>query len=293
MQISDHPSALLRLAARRGRRLPDLGSVLLWAYVSGVVAFLLAPLVILLLTSFTASRSVEFPPTGLSLQWYGTLFDTLLGKPGTRVGLSSSIVFSLQLAVLSAALSVTCGVLAALALHKFRFWGRQLLNNLFLLPLIFPQLVVGVALLLMFSELHLFSSMLLVRLAIGHVVTSLPFVILTVGASLAVYEESVEEAARSLGANAAQTFWYVTLPLIRPGLIGGLVFAFITSLTQFTISYFLSTGVHPLPVWLYDFISLGHDPLLATISVVLIAAAFAVVFIIERLVGVRRVFASG
>lgn len=281
----------LTLVARRHRRL-DLAGILLWGFGGLVFAFLLAPLIILLLTSFTASRTVEFPPAGLSLRWYATLFDTLQGKPGTRFGLTPSIWFSISLGVLVALVSVVSGVLAALALHKYRFWGKNLVNNMFLLPLTFPSLVTGVALLLMFSELRLFSSQRFIRLLMGHVIVAVPYVILTVGASLSVYEEDVEEAARSLGANPTQTFWHITLPLIRPGIIAGAVFAFITSFTQFTISFFLSFGINPLPIWLYDFISLGHDPLLSSISVFLIAMTFLVVFVLERLIGVRRIFGS-
>ena len=275
---------------RRGQR-RDVAGILLWVVCGLVFAFLLAPLAILLLTSFTASRTVEFPPAGLSLQWYGRLFDTLLGRPGARPGLTPAIWFSVRLGVITAALSVAVGVLGALALHKYRFWGKLAFNNLFLLPLTFPQLVIGVALLLMFSELRLFSSERFIRLLIGHVIIAVPYVILTVGASLAVYEEDVEEAARSLGANATQTFWHITLPLIRPGIIAGAIFAFITSFTQFTISFFLFSGSSiPLPIWLYDFISHGHDPLLAAISVFLIAMTFLVVIALERLIGVRRIF---
>ncbi len=280
-------------ALRRRRHKVDVAGLLLWLFAGLVFTFLLAPLGILLLTSFTASRTVEFPPAGLSLRWYALLLHTLQGEPGTRPGLSSALSVSVSLGALVAALSVFAGVLAALALRKYRFWGKEAIQNMFLLPLTFPQLVIGIGLLLMFSELHLFSSQRFFRLLIGHVVISIPYVILTVGASLAVYEEDVEEAARSLGANAWQTLWHVTLPLIRPGIIAGAVFAFITSFTQFTISFFLSFGsATPLPIWLYDFISHGHDPLLAAISVFLIALTFVVVFVLERLIGIRRIFAS-
>jgi putative spermidine/putrescine transport system permease protein len=279
---------LARTAVQHRRRL-DLAGVALWCFSGLVFAFLLAPLVILLLTSFTASATVEFPPAGLSLRWYQTLWRTLLGASGTRGGLTSSLQVSVGLGLLTAALAVIAGVLAAYALHKYRFRGKTIFNNLFLLPLTFPQLVIGVALLLMFSELKLFDRF--TRLVIGHAVISLPYVILTVTASLKVYEEQVEEAARSLGAGPVQTFWYITLPLIRPGIIAGAVFAFITSFTQFTISFFLSFGrTIPLPMWLYDFISHGHDPLLASISVFLIAMTFIVALALERLVGLYRIF---
>ena len=117
-----------------------------------------------------------------------------------------------------------------------------------------------------------------------------PIVVLSVTASLKVYEEEVEEAARSLGANPLQTFWHITLPLIRPGIFAGAVFAFVTSFTNFTVSFFLSSGsVKPMPIWIYEFIMNGHNPLLAAISVFLVAMTVGVVIILERLVGLRRI----
>jgi len=100
----------------------------------------------------------------------------------------------------------------------------------------------------------------------------------------------VEEAARSLGANPLQTFWHITLPLIRPGIFAGAMFAFITSFTNFTVSFFLSSGsVKPMPIWIYEFIMNGHNPLLAAISVFLVAMTVGVVIVLERLVGLRRI----
>jgi putative spermidine/putrescine transport system permease protein len=175
-----------------------------------------------------------------------------------------------------------------LTLHKFVFRGKEVFQNLFLLPLTFPSLVLGVGLLLTFSEFRLFDRF--TRLLIGHVVTALPFVVLSVSASLKVYEEEVEEAARSLGANPLRTFWHITLPLIRPGIFAGAVFAFVTSFTNFTVSFFLSSGsVKPMPIWIYEFIMNGHNPLLAAISVFLVVMTVGVVIVLERLVGLRRI----
>lgn len=279
-------------AARLRRRLDPL-SLILWLFSGLVLAFLLAPIVVLLLTSFTASETVEFPPAGFSLRWYRKLIDTFAGASGTQAGLAASFWFSVELALLTAAVSIVCGVLAALALHRYRFPGKQAFDSLILLPLTFPQLIIGVALLLIFSELHLFGSHWFLRLLIGHVVITLPYIVLTVRASLAVYEQQLEDAARSLGAGPVRTFWHITLPLIRPGIFAGGLFVFITSLTQFTVSYFLSFGVSPLPIWLYHLISQGHDPLLAALSVFLIALTVAALLVLQRLVGVGSMFGGG
>jgi putative spermidine/putrescine transport system permease protein len=277
-----------RPAVGRRRRRFDLAGIGLWSYTGLVFAFLFAPILIIFLTSFTASRAVEFPPQGFSLIWYGKFLDALRDAPGLHPGLARSIWFSVNLGVVTAFVSTVGGVLAAYALHKFVFGGKEVFQNLFMLPLTFPSLVIGVALLLTFSEYRLFDRF--TRLLIGHVVVTLPFVILSVGASLRVYEEDIEEAARSLGANAAQILWHITLPLIRPGILAGAIFAFITSFTNFTVSFFLSVNAaKPVPIWIYELILNGNDPILAALSVFLIALAIGVLIVIERLIGIRRI----
>ena len=149
--------------------------------------------------------------------------------------------------------------------------------------------VTGVGLLLTFSELHGVAPFL--RLLIGHVIVALPYVLVTVTASLKLYEEDVEEAAESLGANAFQTFWYhYTLPLIRPGILAGAIFAFIASFTNFTVSFFLSIGsAKPIPIWIYERIVYGYDPLVAALSVLLVSITLVLLLVLERLIGIRRI----
>ena len=279
---------LARHVVSRWRRRLDVAQIALWGVTGLVVAFLIAPIAIIVLTSLTSTPTVEFPPQGFSLVWYQRFIATLQGAPGTRPALARSIWFSTYLGLLVSGLATFGGVLAALTLHKFVFRGKELFQNLFLLPVTFPSLVLGVGLLLTFSEFRLFDRF--TRLLIGHVVTALPYVVLSVSASLKVYEEEVEEAARSLGANPLRTFWHITLPLIRPGILAGAVFAFLTSFTNFTVSFFLSSGsVKPMPIWIYEFIMNGHSPLLAAISVFLVAMTVGVVIVLERLVGLRQI----
>ena len=187
----------LRPAVVRSRRHIDWAYVGLWSITGLVAAFLIAPIAIIFLTSFTETKTVEFPPQGFSFVWYERFVDTLKEEPGTRPALARSIWFSTNLGLLVAACSTFGGVLGALALHKFVFRGKEVFQNLFLLPLTFPALIVGVGLLLVFSELRLFDRF--TRLMIGHVVFALPYVVICVGASLRVYEEEVEEAARLPG----------------------------------------------------------------------------------------------
>ena len=279
---------LARHVVSRWRRRLDVAQIALWGVTWLVLAFLIAPIAIIVLTSLTSTPTVEFPPQGFSLVWYQRFIATWQGAPGTRPALARSIWFSTYLGLLVSGLATFGGVLAALTLHKFVFRGKEVFQNLFLLPLTFPSLVLGVGLLLTFSEFRLFDRF--TRLLIGHVVTALPYVVLSVSASLKVYEEDVEEAARSLGANPLRTLWHITLPLIRPGILAGAVFAFLTSFTNFTVSFFLSSGsVKPMPIWIYEFIMNGHSPLLAAISVFLVAMTVGVVIVLERLVGLRQI----
>jgi putative spermidine/putrescine transport system permease protein len=283
--VLEHRSA----PRRRGWTRIDVTGILLRLYVTLVALFLVSPIVIIFVTSFTPTESVEFPPRGFSLMWYGRLIDHLEGNPGTKPGLTSSILMSAQLGVVVALIAVFAGVLVAYALHKFAFPGKEVFRNLFLLPLMFPQLVIGVGLLLVFSEFRWFGYF--ERLVIGHVILTIPFVVLTVGASLEVYEQDLEEAAQGLGADPVRTFFLVTLPLIRQGIIAGAIFAFVTSFTQFTVTYFLYSGAtKPLPMWIYEIVVMSIDPLLAVISILLIALAILVVLALSKLVDVRRLF---
>lgn len=283
------PVETVRPAPAPRRKKRDIGGLLLRVYVVLVAVFLLSPIAIILLTSFTSTESVEFPPQGFSLMWYQRLSEHLQGSPGSKPGLSSSILMSAQIGIVVALLAVVVGVLVAYALHKYVFPGREVFRNLFLLPLMFPQLVIGVGLLLVFSEYRLFGFF--TRLVIGHVILTIPFVVLTVGASLELYERELEEAAQGLGASPAQTFFRITLPLIRSGIIAGAIFAFVTSFTQFTVTFFLYSGAtKPLPMWIYEVVVMSLDPLLAVISIFLIALAVVVVVALSKLVDVRRLF---
>ena len=283
------PAGAIRTAPRRARKRRDFGGLLLRIYVVLVALFLLSPIVIIFLTSFTSTESVEFPPQGFSLMWYGRLLDHLRESGGVKPGLSSSILMSAQIGLVVAALAVIVGVLVAYALHKFVFPGKEVFRNLFLLPLMFPQLVIGVGLLLVFSEYRLFGFF--TRLVIGHVILTIPFVVLTVGASLELYERELEEAAMGLGASPIQTFFRVTLPLVKSGIIAGAIFAFVTSFTQFTVTFFLYSGAtKPLPMWIYEVVVMSLDPLLAVISIFLIALAVVVVVALAKLVDVRGFF---
>lgn len=256
-------------------------------YVGGVLVFLLAPVAIIALTSLSATQTVQFPPTGISLQVYHRFLDHLREVAGTKPRLLEALLTSAGIAAAAAAVTVGVGVLAAYALARGSWRGRDVLRQVFVLPIVFPQIVIGIGLLVFFSSVRLFSP--IERLVIGHVTICLPYVLLIVGANLELYDRAVEEAALGLGAGPVRTFLRVTLPLIRPGLIAGAIFSFIVSFTNFTVTFFLTTGgIKPLPLWLFEVIEFYLDPVLAVVSVFLIVMTAVVAVVIDRLLGLRR-----
>jgi len=256
-------------------------------YVAAVFVFLLAPVGIIFITSFSSSRTVQFPPPGLSLQWYGRFVDHIRQAPGTKPRLLEAIVTSTGVAAGAAVVTVMAGVLAGYVLARGNWRGRDFLRQLFVLPIIFPQIVIGIGLLVLFSALRAFSP--LQRLAIGYATICLPYVLLIVSANFELYDRSVEEAALGLGAGPVRTFLRVTLPIIRPGLVAAAVFAFIISFTNFTVTFFLTAGgAKPLPLWLFEVIEFYLDPVLAVVSVFLILMTVAVAVLVDRLLGLRR-----
>jgi putative spermidine/putrescine transport system permease protein len=253
-----------------------------------VFTFLLAPIVIIVITSFTAGETVAFPPTQYSLRWYAKVLDHLADAPGVKPGLLAAFLLSLRVGAVVALGATVAGVLAAYALYRYRFRGMAVVRQYFLLPLMLPQIVTGIALLVWFSELRALGP--LTRLILGHLIVTLPYVILTVGASLEASRPDLEEAAIGLGASRPRAFWSITIPLIREGIVAGAIFALIISFNSFTVSYFLYSGdALPLPVWVFEYMAYFLDPTLAVISSFLIAMTLLAMLVLDRLVGIRRI----
>jgi putative spermidine/putrescine transport system permease protein len=266
-------------------------AILLRLYCALVFAFLMAPIAILLVTSFSAADTVGFPPEELSLRWYRRVFEHLAGAPGIKGGLAASLTVSFQVAAAAALIATFAGVLAAYALYRFPFRGSELLKQYFLLPVLLPQLVTGIALLIWLTEAGLLGP--LGRLILGHAILTLPYVVLNVGASLEAGGIELEEAAVGLGASRPRAFLLVTLPLIAPAVAAGAILAFVISLHTFVLSYFLyAPEALPLPIWIFEYMTYFLDPLLAALSTFLIALSLVAVVLITRLVGLGRTAGS-
>jgi putative spermidine/putrescine transport system permease protein len=261
---------------------------LLFAYLVLFFIYLEGPLVVIVVGSFSSGPTVRFPPDGFSLRWYNDLWSILNDAPGMKPGLVHAILTSLWLGLASTVGAVITGTLGAFALHRYRFPGTQALRQLFLLPLLFPQIVTGIGLVLWFSKLG--GVPIWLRLLLGHLIITLPCVVVTVTASLEILDLRLEEAAMNLGANRLATFFFVTLPAISSGVIAGAIFAWLTSFSNFTVSFFLFSGeTLPLPPWLYQDMQYFIDPSIAALSTCVLLTTFLILLMVNRLLAVGRI----
>ncbi len=247
--------------------------------VTGVYAFLLLPLVIVVVAAFNAGNYFTFPPQGFSLKWFANFFQ--------RREFMQALWLSIDLGFWTAVLSTVAGTMAALVLVRGHFRGRDLLNAYVTSPLLLPQILTGVALLQYFSLIGLAQSYW--ALLIGHVVVTTPYVVRTVSAVLYNFDLTLEEAAQSLGASPVRAFLEVTLGLIKPGVVAGAVLAFAISFDNFTISLFLtSPKLTPLPIELFAYLKYSFDPTAAAASAVAIAVTLVLMLLIARFLGLEE-----
>lgn len=240
-----------------------------------VYGFMFLPVAVVVLLSFNASQFGSFPMTGLSLRWFGELWANEAILRAFRV--------SFVLGALTALISTTLGVLAALALVRYQFRGKNLVSTVLIAPILVPEVVLAVALLLFLRFLQMPKSFAL--LLLGHVIFTLPFVVLVVQARLVGIRRDVEEAALSLGASPRQTFFAVTLPLLAPAIFAGMLFAFTISFDDITGTLFWKPGgVETVPTQIFAMLrnsispeinALGTVMIVLTVGLPLLGAAIA------------------
>ncbi len=249
------------------------------AYAALALLFLQVPVVIVVLASLTTTSYLTVPPVGITLDWYWQV----LGDSSYI----DAILFSLLLAVCASALSVILGTAAAYALIRRKVPGSEAIAAILMAPLVFPAVIVAVALLQYYTLIGLRGSF--VTLAAAHILITLPYVVRSVLASLAGSDPALEEAARTLGADAWTAFRLATLPLIKPGLVAGGIFSFIVSFDNVPVSIFLvSVRQTTLPVKIFTAVEHGIDPGIAAISTMLIITTGLCLILAERWVGFHR-----
>jgi len=251
-------------------------SIPLKTYYFGLIALLYLPIVILFLFSLNSNTILSFPLKGLTLDWYQQLFasDALLrsARNSLVVALGSSLTATLM------------GTMVALLMMRYQFRSKGLLVALAVLPLIVPYIVIAVALLLLFSVLHIDRS--LWTVGIAHTVVALPYVLLIVGARLAGFDASVEEAAMDLGADYPTTLRRVVLPMIVPAMISAWLTAFTVSFDEFALALFLAGTQPTFPVYLYGQLRFASRlPIMIALAVLMMIGTLTLVLIAER---VRR-----
>jgi putative spermidine/putrescine transport system permease protein len=228
---------------------------------SAVLLYLLAPIVVVVATAFTTTAYPVFPPRGFSLRW----FEKFLATPE----FVEAIRLSTILAATSTIVATILGTFSGLSLARFSIPGKATISALLLSPILFPTIVLGLALLIFNTRIGISGTF--TGLVCAHVVLTTPFVIRMVMVSLAQFDPAVEEAARNVGAGWWRTFLFVTLPLIRPGVLAGAVFAFILSFDELVVTLFLSApGLQTLPIRIYTYVEYSSDPTISAISTVLI-----------------------
>lgn len=255
------------------------GTVVLTVISWATLIYLQLPLLAIISVSFSDTAYIEFPPRGFTIKWY-TQF---LQDPSYVQAFQVSI----KLAVLSTVIAVILAIPAALIIARKTFAGRTLVSTLFLSPLVLPNIVIGVAILQYANSLgfaRTFSALL-----IGHIVIVMPYVLRTVLASLSGMDETIEEAAQDLGANSFETFFLITLPQIKPGIIAGAMFAFIISWINIEVTIFNSTGtLTTLPVKILYYVENIGDPTVAAVSAVTVYIAVIVVVVVDLTIGLER-----
>jgi putative spermidine/putrescine transport system permease protein len=243
------------------------GTVAVRAWAGVVLVFLLAPVLIILVVSFSAADYLTFPPPGLSLRWYRRFF----GVPSWR----QAIGVSVQVASLTMVFATGLGLLAALALVRGRFRRKGLVYALLLSPAIVPTVITAIALYFFFVRLKATGSIL--AMALGHTVLALPVVVIIIAATLQGFDVRYEQAALSLGASRLTALRRITLPLIAPGVLSAALFAFLTSFDELLIPLFLSgVEVQTLTVRIWNSLQLEVDPTIAAVSSFLIGVTTAV-----------------
>lgn len=243
------------------------------------VVFMTAPLVVVIGVSLTPEGFLEFPPSALSLRWFRAILD--------NPDFIEAAWISLYLGLASASLATLLAVPAALAIGRRRFAGRDALVGLFMSPLTVPTVVLGIAFLRFLTEIGLSGTFL--GLTLCHAVIVTPFILRLVLASVTGLDRTVEQAAQSLGASDFTVFRRITLPMILPGVVGGWVLAFITSFDELTVTVFIvNPSTTTLPVRLFAHITQTTDPLVASISTMVILFTVGLMLAVERLYGLDR-----
>jgi spermidine/putrescine transport system permease protein len=243
------------------------GWAMIRLYTMVVYIWMFAPIAVVIILSFNPEQFGSFPMKGFSFKWYEKL--------AQNATIVSCFKNSLIIGFLSASVSTMIGILAAMAFVRYEFRGKNLLNTLLVAPIMIPRVILGMALLLFLRWLQQPKSFFL--LLIGHVIITMPFVILVVQARLVGIQRIYEEAAMTLGANSLQTFREITLPLLAPAIMAGMLFAFTISFDEIIATLFWATARNQtVPIEIYGMLRESISPELNALGMVMIILTIAI-----------------
>lgn len=253
-----------------------LSQMLYTLLLSVVFLYLLMPVLFAILISFNPSDLYAFPPNGVTLKWYQAIF--------SRYTWVSSFVVSIQYSIFATIIGILLSSATAYAIGRFDFRFRNLLDAATFLPLMIPQIILGLALLLTLQHVGLVGNLLGLSLALA--VYTTPYATRSILAAMNNFDRSAEEAAMNLGADEIQTFIRITFPSLLPGLLTAAIFSFVVSYSNLQIAVFLQgAGMTPIPVRIFAQMQFGASPVIAAVSTVNIVIVLVAILIVERLFG--------
>lgn len=254
----------------------SIAQVLNTALLTAVFLFLLLPVIFAVIISINPSDLYAFPPDGFTLQWYEQVF-------ARRTWISSFIV-SFQYSVLATLIAIVLSTAAAYAIGRFDFRYRNVLDAATFLPLMIPQIILGLALLLFLKNFGLVGNLWGLSLALA--VYATPFATRSILTTMYNFDRSIEEAAMNLGADEIQTFLKITFPALLPGLLTAAIFSFVVSYSNLQIAVFLQgAGMTPIPVRIFAQMQFGASPVIAAVATINIFIVLLAIVIVERLFG--------
>ncbi|WP_397475857.1 ABC transporter permease [Pusillimonas sp.] len=250
-----------------------------WILRVSAFGLLFLPILLVMLLSFGGDAYTTLPPQSYSMRWYANIF--------ARNEFIDSFFTSLQVAALSTPISVIVGTLSAYGLWKYPRAGARALESFLMAPIMLPLVVTGLALLVFFNRWYFYGGLWTIVLA--HVIITFPYSFRSVLASLSRYDRQLDEVAASLRVRPVTAFWHVTIPMIRPGLFAGALFAFVMSFDDFAATIFLiSPDTKTLPIAIYQYMEFNLDPTVSAVSAMLVVLAIIGVVVVDKIVGMDR-----
>lgn len=255
------------------------GRVAFSVLITALYVFLLAPILIVVFTSFSPNMANTYALTDASLHWYREFLNSQ--------SFLASFQFSAILALLASLFATAIGLISSYAIVRYLGRARMIGQSIAMLPMMIPHILISLSLLLLLTQLPIPEMAMLV---IGHVLICLPFTIAGITASLEGVDPDIEAAAYTLGASRLRVLWEVTVPLVAPGVLSSAIFAFIISFGDVYIALFISgPGATTLPVEIFSYVQWESSPIIAAITTIQIIMIILFGLFIERLVGLRSV----